>query len=270
MSVSIFRPPPSTERGPAVPLVESHIVLTNPSALPAVWNGVHRYMMPSLFAVWSDTRKDYQIVQVDRESWPLLTFTCIETQRSTPFFFVSDSEFDRQSRTVTVYRPRARIHTHVDVAVWYTGGWLCKRNGMQLCPVIPFLGLSDHRVIRFCANPGLYVSQDYLDWQLFQTPFHTTHIIRDRILFSPLHPSADRTGLKDEDPAPIPIFAATALLRDAVTSEQSCAITMEPVTPGQSSVTSCFHIFDREALRKWFTRTRTCPVCKQACSTTDV
>lgn len=272
MSVSVFRPAPTTDGGPPVPLVESHAVLQNPTAFPTVWNGIHRYMMPSTFAVWSDSKKDFQIVEVDRNEWPLLKFNYVASNRTNPFYFAEDPMFDRQSRTVTVYRPRARIHTHVDVAVWYTGGWLCKRNGQQLRPVIPFLGVSDHRILTWVGNPGIRVSQDFLDWQTFQTSFHTTPIIRNRLLSSALQATTTEESAKPAAPEPIPLpaFVARALLRDAIASEQVCPITMDPLTEGAATVTTCFHVFDREAIAVWRTRTAACPVCKQVCDITNV
>lgn len=271
MSVSIFRPDASTEDHVRAPLAESHAVLLNPITFPTVWNGVHRYMMPSTFAIWSDSKKDFQIVEVDRNEWPLLKFNYVSSVRTNPFYFAVDPMFDRQSRTVTVYRPRARIHTHVDVAVWYTGGWLCKRNGQQLRPVIPFLGVSDHRIVTWVGNPGVRISQDFLDWQTFQTSFHTTHIIRNRLLPSALHAAAEQPAKPAApEPVPLPAFVARALLRDAIAGEQVCPITMDPLSEGAATVTTCFHVFNRDALKEWRTRTATCPVCKQACDTTDV
>lgn len=273
MSVSIFRAPPSTEGAPLQPLVETHEVLANPTAFPTVWNGAHRYMMPGLSAVWSDSRKTFQLVQTVRDRWPLLELECVETQRTKPFYFAMDPRgTDTASRTITVYRPRARIHTHIDVGIWFTGGWLCKRTGNQLVPVIPLMGISDHRVIRFgsTTNPGMFVSQDYLDWQTFQTPSYTTHILRNRLPAAV--PPLDQTKAKSANPVPVPEFVARALLRDAQRADdQTCPITMEPLVDGSSAVTSCFHVFNREALEEWMARQgASCPVCKQTCAVTEI
>ena len=46
----------------------------------------------------------------------------------------------------------------------------------------------------------------------------------------------------------------------------TCPITMELLSPITASVTSCYHVFDTEAIDHWLTEHKTCPVCKQACS----
>jgi len=55
-----------------------------PNSFPSVWNGHGRYMLPALFAVWFAERDDYQIYQVCRRSWPLISLTPTLTERKTP------------------------------------------------------------------------------------------------------------------------------------------------------------------------------------------
>ena len=272
-SVTIFRNPPNTEGGPILPMLDTHQVLINPTTFPTVWNGVHRYMMPGLFAVWSDRLKTYQLVQVYRDAWPNLEFTCVGSERTSPFYFALDPEGpERQSRTITVYRPRARVHTHIDVGVWFTGGWICKRRGNALHPVIPILGVSDNRVIQFNGrHPGMYISQDYLDWQEFQTPTYTTHILRNRMPAVTVAPPPPPSEKPTSNHAPLPAFVARALLRDAMSGDQTCPITMDALEEGAAAVTSCFHVFNRDALAEWIARQgASCPVCKQICAIAEI
>jgi hypothetical protein len=256
--------------GPILPEVETTRVLVNPTSFPTVWNGVHRYMMPGLFAAWSDSRKTYQLVQVNRDTWPHLLFTCTETQRSSPFYFAQDTAGpDLQSRTISVYRPRARIHTHMEVGVWFTGGWLCKRNGNTLHPVIPLMGISDARVIQYGKkNPGMYLSEEYLEWQNLQSSAYTIHILRNRL---PAFVAPSETVETKPTASVLPAFVARALLRDAMSGDQTCPITMEALEEGAASVTSCFHVFSRDALAEWVARQgASCPVCKQKCTVTEI
>jgi len=61
---------------------------------------------------------------------------------------------------------------------------------------------------------------------------------------------------------PLPKFVADALIRDAVAANANCPITMEPITTDTAAVTSCFHVFDANAIAIWLADHRTCPTCK--------
>lgn len=60
----------------------------------------------------------------------------------------------------------------------------------------------------------------------------------------------------------LPKFVADALIRDAVAAAANCPITMEPITADTAAVTSCFHVFDANAIAIWLADHRTCPTCK--------
>jgi hypothetical protein len=66
----------------------------------------------------------------------------------------------------------------------------------------------------------------------------------------------------------IPKFVADALVRDAVAATATCPITMEPINPATAAVTSCFHVFDANAIAIWLANHHTCPTCKQPATTT--
>jgi hypothetical protein len=63
-------------------------------------------------------------------------------------------------------------------------------------------------------------------------------------------------------PAPLPKFVADALIRDAVAAAATCPITMEPIAAATAAVTSCFHVFDANAIAIWMVDHQTCPTCK--------
>jgi len=67
-----------------------------------------------------------------------------------------------------------------------------------------------------------------------------------------------------KEPAPIPAFVRNILVADAVAKAVTCPITMEPLTAANAAVTSCFHLFQKEAIGTWLRDHRSCPVCKQA------
>jgi hypothetical protein len=56
---------------------------------------------------------------------------------------------------------------------------------------------------------------------------------------------------------------AWIIAEDASKKGETCAITLDEVSPLTASVTSCYHVFDTKALDIWFQTNTTCPVCKQ-------
>lgn len=65
-------------------------------------------------------------------------------------------------------------------------------------------------------------------------------------------------------PTPVPKFVANALIRDAVAKNDTCPITMEPLTAETTAVTHCFHLFERNAIATWLASDagHACAVCK--------
>jgi hypothetical protein len=67
---------------------------------------------------------------------------------------------------------------------------------------------------------------------------------------------------------PPPKFVSEIMLRDAITREECCPISMTPFKECSSvCITSCFHLFEKESLQAWLRTSHTCPVCKQAMGT---
>jgi hypothetical protein len=61
----------------------------------------------------------------------------------------------------------------------------------------------------------------------------------------------------------IPMRIAWIIAEDASKKGETCAITLDEVSPLTASVTSCYHVFTTTALDIWFQTNNTCPVCKQ-------
>jgi hypothetical protein len=66
----------------------------------------------------------------------------------------------------------------------------------------------------------------------------------------------------------IPKRIAWLIAEEASKAEESCPILSDPISPLTCSVTTCFHVFDHDAISEWFARnpvnTR-CPVCRDPC-----
>jgi Anaphase-promoting complex subunit 11 RING-H2 finger len=67
----------------------------------------------------------------------------------------------------------------------------------------------------------------------------------------------------------IPQHAVRALLRDAVLNEEVCPITGEDIDVTNGAVTTCFHLFEKHAIRKWLSMPNSrdkCPTCNANCN----
>lgn len=243
-----------------------------PREFPSAFNGFGERMLHPRIAVWSHVKSDYQIYQIQREDWPAIRLIPINSERTSPFYF-AEGPGDTQSRTFTLHRPRARIHSHVDMAIWHTGGWLCRKTQQQIEPVLPILAVSDPGKLQWVGNVGLHNdTEEYRLWVHFQTPFFYRPIIHNRILLrnpmreTQLH-SVDIIAPPNEAVA-IPLFVAETLLEKAIAMGETCPIAMEPLEKGNATVTSCFHIFQAAALEEWCSKHASCPVCKKSCAMT--
>lgn len=68
----------------------------------------------------------------------------------------------------------------------------------------------------------------------------------------------------------MPKHIAEIILKDAKQSGALCPITMENIGEKKCAITSCYHVFDYEAMNTWHKDHKQCPVCKQICSLTVV
>jgi hypothetical protein len=69
-------------------------------------------------------------------------------------------------------------------------------------------------------------------------------------------------------PAPISIPGRIAYIiaEASVVKGDVCPITLDELSADTAHVTSCFHVFQGDAIRKWLAKTPTCPVCTTACT----
>ena len=64
---------------------------------------------------------------------------------------------------------------------------------------------------------------------------------------------------------PIPERIAWLIAEDSCKKNESCPISMEPISPLTAAVTTCFHVFDTLAINEWLARNQNapCPVCRE-------
>jgi hypothetical protein len=66
-------------------------------------------------------------------------------------------------------------------------------------------------------------------------------------------------------PQSLPIHIVKLLLERAEKEGSRCPITEEPLTMATASVTSCGHLFNTSAIRRWLSTAKGCPECRQTC-----
>ena len=69
--------------------------------------------------------------------------------------------------------------------------------------------------------------------------------------------------------ATIPQHAVRAMLRDAAMHEETCSITGDEIDVTNGAVTSCFHLFEKNAIATWLAMPNSqdkCPVCNYKCN----
>lgn len=71
---------------------------------------------------------------------------------------------------------------------------------------------------------------------------------------------------KDPPPPAFPAHLVGPVLGSAEADRKICPITMEPIRKKTAAITSCGHIFQKEAIQEWLASHDTCPECRQRCS----
>jgi hypothetical protein len=244
----------------------------SPLTFPIVWNGYGRMSVPPRFAYWIPEKEDFQVVDVNREYYPAFTLSNTRTDRGKPFYF-AETEPDTSVRMVRIYKPRASKNFEIDVLMWFTGGWLCRKNQNRMQAIIPILGVSDTSKLPFMGNLGIVPSDRFGDWRVRQSRTNYKQFVRDCLLrgAGPSTSSSKEVAESVAPAKPVPEFVCRALIREAIEKKETCPISLCELGTGMSiSVTSCYHLFEKESLNTWMTANRSCPVCKQKCSCTHV
>jgi hypothetical protein len=110
-----------------------------------------------------------------------------------------------------------------------------------------FPGEFDFRSI---GNPGALVDHDNV---------RRSMLVR---LGIPLEPEQEPEQQQPQPPDQIPQFVADIMKRDAISSKLTCPISLESLDLVPLSITSCFHLFQRDCIATWMERDNSCPVCK--------
>lgn len=124
-------------------------------------------------------------------------------------------------------------------------------------------------------------TQEYLCYNTTEIPIITITPLNSlpsitRISFIPIIPTTVPAVPVEVVPVPkkytiesIPQHIVRALLRDAAMNEEVCPITSEEIDISNGAITSCFHIFEKNAIMKWLSIPNShdkCPVCNCPCN----
>lgn len=235
--------------------------------------GVFRMSLPSFpspltangfgyfrIAIWFPNRSDYQLYDVDMHNVPILRLTPTKSTRQTPYYFV-EGPVENRIQNLFIYRRKFFISSFFKLMAWHTGGWLCRLDHAQLQPIVPIFAVSDTKKLKWVGNVGLYRDSDaFRNWVQHQTSSHYENILETGA------PSLS-TNLNSQTDA-IPLFVAETLLEKAIANKQICPISFEELKKGQTAVTSCFHLFEQNAIQEWMKTHSKCPICKKKCSVT--
>lgn len=59
------------------------------------------------------------------------------------------------------------------------------------------------------------------------------------------------------------------VLNNFINEKKICPITMEQLNINTISITSCWHVFNKDSIQTWLVNNNTCPTCKQECNIWD-
>jgi hypothetical protein len=236
--------------------------------------------MPPLFAVAEHENAWVYSTLWDPTTgtWHVAPHRIYPADAFTPAFIMdSDARGRTERATLTIHSPTprplasARTAIHHETVEWRYDAWrIYSMFDPHPIPVITVHEAYDPsisvRLTRYAANmlnlhPG--TEETLAFWRRRWNP---DGILDDLDTF--LHPPAPiiktKTVTVTAPAPPPPAFVTALVVADAVAKADTCPITLSPITVANAAVTSCFHVFDGEAIATWLSEHKTCPVCKQA------
>lgn len=156
--------------------------------------------------------------------------------------YVNEDEEDLMPSLVE-YRETGEKHS---IYVWKTAYSVFSKDEMEWIPVID----SDRRSL--FTGTFLYSSEDSNEEKI-----KSQQMLRFAMI------SKIWENEKDEF-CPIPRFVAELIRKDAISKEEQCPISLTPIQDCKRvTLTSCYHLFEEDAIREWLKTKSTCPKCMQ-------
>ena len=63
----------------------------------------------------------------------------------------------------------------------------------------------------------------------------------------------------------LPPHVIPMIISEAVTQHRQCSISLDDITADNACVTTCGHVFTKDAISRWMQQHRTCPECRKQC-----
>lgn len=243
--------------------MEKHIGIypTPMTSNPSVWGYDYKNFLYPIFAIYYEKYNRFGMFRVRvAESYHIIE--PYKTERNIPFYFHATGNPEEPPTEVYI------INSQFSFCTWFQKGWLCKKNGTGMSPVFPVMKISN--CAKNCSytkhcSVAIYESPAAIEWvdRVKRSDKAVSRLAVRNAVFMP-YSYAPPKAVTPRIPA-LPAYVTTLLLEDAIAKKQDCPITMEPITKEFAAVTSCYHVFDRDAIASWLTSHTTCPVCKQTC-----
>ena len=112
------------------------------------------------------------------------------------------------------------------------------------------------------ADEDAHLSDTQLQNPLLDTILRPTLLMELPMTLLTLNP----LPAPSSQPTPFPPHLGGHMLEKAELDGQTCPITMEPIKKTDAAITSCGHIFQKQAIAEWMQTHDTCPECRQICS----
>jgi len=183
----------------------------------------------------------------------------------------SHGGLDANNKIIHVIKPANHMNRYYNIAsVNRTLRWneiVSKKNGGNVT-----------RSFRWIFTGQRLVHEDIRIPVLRITPMSTSLPMIKAFSFIPIQAPAEVAPVAPIAPVPvikkfpittIPIHVIAALLRDAAMQEETCPITTVEIDITNGAVTSCFHLFEKNAIKHWLGLANSrdkCPVCNTPCN----
>lgn len=183
----------------------------------------------------------------------------------------SHGGLDANNKIIHVIKPANHLNRFYNIgSVNRTLRWneiVSKKNGGNVT-----------RTFRWMFTGQRLVHEDNRIPVLRITPMSTSLPMIKAFSFIPITTPAEVAEPQPVAPVPvvkkypittIPQHIISALLRDAAMQEETCPITTAEIDITNGAVTSCFHIFEKNAIKHWLTLPNSrdkCPICNTPCN----
>jgi hypothetical protein len=221
--------------------------------------------LPAIFAVLRPTSGGSPSYQICIGTQELLTSHTLDhldevyqSVKNAPGEFICIREEDNRGEINQVFKARVRNQEHrvedIRTILWWYLPHKLSYEGFQV-PVIDsnrrfFL---THRFTRIVPT-NISVEQMEATASQYET-------IKRR-LYPDYRPSV-RQGSAARAPTKIPPFVMELLVKNAMEKNEVCSITLQPFSDlSKLGITSCFHLFDYEAIQTWQEEKDSCPTCR--------